>query len=342
MKLDWGSMKLIRKIVFPFVPVYYLITRLRNVLYDKGIKSSVSYDFPVICVGNLSVGGTGKTPMIEYLINLLKNDYLVATLSRGYKRKTEGFQLGDEQSIVETLGDEPFQFYNKFGDDILVAVDADRRNGIKQLKVLDPEPQVILLDDAYQHRKVKAGFNILLSAYSNLYTKDWMLPTGNLREPRQGAKRANIIVITKCPDDLSVSRKQRIIKAIAPESYQEVFFSSIDYDSNIYSSDETKTLESLNEFTLVTGIANANTLVNYLKVKNLNFDHLNFDDHHNFTDQEILLLSTKSLILTTEKDFMRLKQYDVLKEKLYYLPIKTKIDKPEVFNRLVLDFVKSN
>ncbi|MCR8668383.1 tetraacyldisaccharide 4'-kinase [Aestuariibaculum sp. M13] len=335
-------MKLIRKIVFPFVPVYYLITYLRNVLYDRGLKTSSSYDFPVICVGNLSVGGTGKTPMIEYLINLLKDDHLVATLSRGYKRKTEGFQLGDEQSIVETLGDEPFQFYNKFGNDILVAVDADRRNGIKQLRVLDKTPNVILLDDAYQHRKVKAGFNILLSAYSNIYTKDWMLPTGNLREPRSGAKRANVIVITKCPDDLSESRKQHIIKAIKPESYQEVFFSSIEYDTNVYSSHETKSLETFGDFTLVTGIANANTLVKYLKEKGKHFDHLNFDDHHNFTDQEILLLSTKSTLLTTEKDFMRLKQYDVLKNRLYYLPIKTKIDRPEVFNKLVLDFVNAN
>ncbi|MCH4553687.1 tetraacyldisaccharide 4'-kinase [Aestuariibaculum lutulentum] len=342
MKLDWGLMKLIRKIVFPFVPVYYLITYLRNVLYDRGVKTSSSYDFPVICVGNLSVGGTGKTPMIEYLINLLKDDHLVATLSRGYKRKTEGFQLGDEQSIVETLGDEPFQFYNKFGNDILVAVDADRRNGIKQLQDLDGTPDIILLDDAYQHRKVKAGFNILLSAYSNIYTKDWMLPTGNLREPRSGAKRANVIVITKCPDDLSESRKQHIIKAIKPEPYQEVFFSSIEYDTNVYSSHETKSLETFGDFTLVTGIANANTLVKYLKEKGKHFDHLNFDDHHNFTDQEILLLSTKSTLLTTEKDFMRLKQYDVLKKRLYYLPIKTKIDRPEVFNKLVLDFVNAN
>ncbi|MBD0836429.1 tetraacyldisaccharide 4'-kinase [Aestuariibaculum suncheonense] len=334
-------MKLIRKIVFPFVPVYYLITRLRNILYDKGLKTSTSYDFPVICVGNLSVGGTGKTPMIEYLINLLKDDYLVATLSRGYKRKTEGFQLGDEQSIVETLGDEPFQFYNKFGSDILVAVDADRRNGIKQLQALDKVPEVILLDDAYQHRKVKAGFNILLSAYNNLYTKDWVLPTGNLREPRSGATRANVIVITKCPDDLSEVRKQHIIKAIKPESHQEVFFSSIDYDANVYSAKQTMSLESLNNFTLVTGIANANTLVKYLKGKHLNFDHLNFDDHHNFTDQEILLLSTKSKLLTTEKDFMRLKQYDILKDRLYYLPIKIKIDRPEVFDKLVKDFVQA-
>ncbi|MBD0825047.1 tetraacyldisaccharide 4'-kinase [Aestuariibaculum marinum] len=333
-------MKLIRKIVFPFVPVYYLITRLRNVLYDRGIKTATSYNFPVICVGNLSVGGTGKTPMIEYLINLLKDDYFVATLSRGYKRESEGFQLGDEQSIVETLGDEPFQFYNKFGNDILVAVDADRRNGIKQLQSLDKSPEVVLLDDAYQHRKVKAGFNILLSAYSNIYTKDWMLPTGNLREPRNGAKRANLIVITKCPDNLSEARKTHIIKAIKPEKNQEVFFSSIAYDTNVYSWNQSISLESFNDFTLVTGIANANTLVKYLKDKQRNFDHLDFDDHHNFTDHEILFLSTKSVILTTEKDFMRLKQYDVLKDKLYYLPIKTKIDRPEVFDKLILDFVQ--
>ena len=156
-----------------------MVTCLRNKFYDLGIKKSESYNFPVICVGNLSVGGTGKTPMIEYLIDLLKDDYKIATLSRGYKRKTKGFQLANENSTAESLGDEPFQFYNKFKKDILVAVDADRSNGIEKLKQLDNPPDVILLDDAFQHRKVKAGFNILLTTYSNPYFKDIVLPTGN-------------------------------------------------------------------------------------------------------------------------------------------------------------------
>ena len=153
-------MKLLRKIFFPFVPIYYVVTWSRNKLYDLGLKKSKSYDFPVICVGNLSVGGTGKTPMIEYLIKLLKDDQKVATLSRGYKRQTKGFQLANENATTETIGDEPFQFYNKFGNTILVAVDADRQNGIAELQKQKNKPNVILLDDAYQHRKVKAGFNI--------------------------------------------------------------------------------------------------------------------------------------------------------------------------------------
>ena len=180
-------MKFIRIILFPIVPIYYLVTWLRNKLYDTGIKSSKSYDFPVICVGNLSTGGTGKTPMIEYLIRLLKDEKSLATLSRGYKRKTEGFVLADENANANTIGDEPFQFYTKFNA-IAVAVDSDRQNGIAQLRKLKIQPEVILLDDAYQHRKVKAGFNILLTAYNNLYYKDMVLPTGNLREPRSGAK----------------------------------------------------------------------------------------------------------------------------------------------------------
>ncbi|MBD0832381.1 tetraacyldisaccharide 4'-kinase [Aestuariibaculum sediminum] len=334
-------MKIIRKICFPFVPVYFLITRLRNALYDYGVLKSTSYNFPVICVGNLNVGGTGKTPMIEYLIKLLKNDYKVATLSRGYKRKTSGFRIGDEQSIVETLGDEPFQFYNKFGHDITVAVDANRRQGIANLMNLEMPPEVILLDDAFQHRKVKAGFNILLSAYNNLYTKDILLPTGNLREPRLGAKRADVIIVTKCPEEIQDHEKSKILDAIAPEDYQQVFFSSIQYDSNVYAHDGKLKLTSLNDFCLVTGIANPNSMVNYLKGNQLNFEHLNYDDHYNFTDQDVLLLSTKSLILTTEKDYMRLKQYEVLKGKLFYLPITVVLNDPERFNALIKSFVKT-
>jgi tetraacyldisaccharide 4'-kinase len=168
-------MKLLRYILFPAVPVYFLVTWLRNKLYDFGIKKSVSYNFPVLCVGNLSVGGTGKTPMIEYLIRLLKTDYKVATLSRGYKRKTKGFLLANENVSAETIGDEPFQFYSKFKHDILVAVDSDRRNGIKNLQ--NHNPDIVLLDDAFQHRKVNPEFNILLTTYANPYFKDIVLPT---------------------------------------------------------------------------------------------------------------------------------------------------------------------
>ncbi|TCK67308.1 lipid-A-disaccharide kinase [Winogradskyella wandonensis] len=330
-------MKFLRILLFPVVPIYYLVTWLRNRLYDSGVKASKSYDFPVICVGNLSTGGTGKTPMIEYLIRLLSNKK-VATLSRGYKRITKGFLLADDDENVDTIGDEPFQFYNKF-DSIYVAVDEDRQNGIEQLRTLEPQPNVILLDDAYQHRKVKAGFNILLSSYHNLYTKDMVLPTGNLREPRSGAKRADAIVITKCPSKLDDAEKQNIISQISPKTYQHVFFSHIAYSDMVFSATEKKLLESLGHFTLVTGIANANPLVEYLKSKALDFQHVEYGDHYNFTLKDIELLEQKEIILTTEKDYMRLLTEESLLKTLFYIPIEINIDKSSEFNKLILDYV---
>ncbi len=333
-------MKLIRKILFPFVPIYYLVTWLRNKLYDLGIKKSISYNFPVICVGNLSVGGTGKTPMIEYLIRLLKDDFKVATLSRGYKRKSKGFQIGNKNVTVDVLGDEPFQFYSKFKDDIQVTVDSNRNEGITILRSLEDYPEVILLDDAFQHRKVKAGFNILLTTYSNIYTEDYVLPTGNLREPKSGAKRANIIVVTKCPNDLSESDKAAILNKLKLQNHQFAFFSSITYSNEVFSNDSSKNLQSLPNFTLVTGIANAKPLVDFLETKNLNFKHLNFKDHHDFSQEDIFQLEKQQMIITTEKDFMRLRQYESLKSKLFYLPITLVIDDSLKFNELIKQAVK--
>ena len=334
-------MKLLRKILFPIVPIYYTVTSLRNKLYDLGIKRSKSYDFPILCVGNLSVGGTGKTPMIEYLIHLLKDDYKVATLSRGYGRNTKGFLLATKSVTAESLGDEPFQFYNKFKNNILVAVDENRNHGIQSLRQLDNSPEVILLDDAFQHRKVKAGFNILLTTYNNIYTRDFVLPTGDLREPRIGAKRANIIIVTKCPEDLSKNDRNAIIKDINPENNQHVFFSSIKYSSSVISNDDTKLIDDLSNFTLVTGIANSKPLVDFLYKRNLKFDHLNFKDHHGFSSREISDLSNKEFIVTTEKDFMRLKQYESLRDKLYYIPITVSITESQKVNSLIKDFVKN-
>lgn len=332
-------MKMLRYILFPIVPVYYLVTWLRNKLYDLGIKKSKSYNFPVICVGNLSVGGTGKTPMIEYLISLLKNDHKLATLSRGYKRKTKGFQLANQTSSAETIGDEPFQFYNKFGKDILVAVDSDRQNGIKNLE--KENSVVVLLDDAYQHRKVKAGLNILLTTYANPFYRDFVLPTGNLREPKKGVNRANIIVVTKCPENLLDDDKIQIVKRINPNEKQHVFFSSIKYSEEVISINKTVKLKELSSFTLVTGIANSKPLVDFLNEKNLKFQHLNFKDHHEFSKQEIESLKSKELIITTEKDFMRLKQYESLKEKLFYLPIEVVIDNHQKFDNIIKEFVSN-
>jgi tetraacyldisaccharide 4'-kinase len=331
-------MKFIRIILFPIVPIYYIVTWLRNRLYDLGIKSSKSYDFPVICVGNLSTGGTGKTPMIEYLIRLLKDDKSIATLSRGYKRKTEGFVLADEDANADSIGDEPFQFYNKF-EHLTVAVDGDRQNGIAQLLNLSTKPDIILLDDAYQHRKVKAGFNILLTAYNNLYYKDVVLPTGNLREPRSGAKRADIIVVTKCRKNISEAEKNKITSKIKLENHQKLFFSYVDYADTVRSSLNSLELITLPKFTLVTGIANAKPLVDFLANKGLKFDHLEYSDHYNFRPSDIDTLASKSLIITTEKDYVRLSVNESLKDKLYYLPIQIKIDRSEIFNATIKSFV---
>lgn len=333
-------MKLIRKILVPFVPIYYLVTWLRNKCYDLGLKKSTSYNFPLICVGNLSVGGTGKTPMIEYLIRLLNENHKIATLSRGYKRKTKGFVIANENANASVLGDEPYQFYKKFKS-VIVGVDEDRRHGINELMMLNEKPELILLDDAYQHRKVKAGFNILLTAYDNLYVNDIVLPTGNLREPKSGAQRADLIVVTKCPENLLESDKKNIIKAISPTKNQSVFFSTIKYSSFVKGIDHEIPLTTLNanEITLVTGIANSAPLVCYLEAQGLSFDHLNFKDHHEFTNAEIQNLKQKEFILTTEKDFVRLESYFKITKNVFYLPIEIDIENAKVFESSVLKFI---
>lgn len=335
-------MKLLRYILFPIVPFYYLATWLRNKLYDLGVKSSSSFEVPVICVGNLSVGGTGKTPMIEYLIRLLKSDYKMATLSRGYKRKSKGFVLADKTTNADSIGDEPYQFHKKFPD-VIVSVDANRQNGIRKLLENEPKPDVILLDDAFQHRKVKAGFNVLLTSYDDLYTMDMVLPTGNLREPKTGAKRAEVIVVTKCPNSISEFKKQDIIKKLKPMNHQHVFFSSIKYSETIKNSVEEKNLIEFKntEFTLVTGIANPKTLVDYLNATGFNFEHLKFKDHHEFSDMDIELLKKKKLIITTEKDFMRLEASFKNSNQIFYLAINTFVDKSNEFDKLITDFISS-
>jgi len=307
-----------------------------------GWKTSKAFDFPVICVGNLSTGGTGKTPTIEYLIRLLRDQYSVATLSRGYKRDTKGFILANDHATAKTIGDEPFQFYRKFKDAI-VAVDADRRRGISEIIKLN-QADVILLDDAFQHRSVKANLNILLTSYGNLYTDDIVLPTGNLREPRAGAKRANIILVTKCPPLLSDSEKGQIRKKLNPLAHQHVYFSSISYSDTILNENKELPLSSLigKKVSLVTGIANPEPLINYLKSKSVNFEHLNFEDHHVFSASEINVLKEKEIILTTEKDYVRLQgDFKSNISQLWYIPISFEIDEAPEFNAHLLSFMSS-
>lgn len=340
-------MSLVRKILFPLSIVYDGITSLRNVLFNKGILKSTQFDFPVIVVGNLSVGGSGKTPQIEYLIRLLKDNYRVAVLSRGYKRSSKGFLLANENTNVSEMGDEPFQYYSKFRN-ILVAVDEDRVHGIRQLRKLDETPDIVLLDDAYQHRKVDSKFNILLTPYNDLYVDDFVLPTGNLRESKSGSKRAKIVVVTKCPDGLSDLEMVSIKEKLKLKETQKLFFSKVSYADVIRKENETIPLNSLKNYSilLITGIANPQPMIDFFKSKNLNFNHLKYSDHHNFSTREIDQIrkefedipSEKKLIVTTEKDFMRLKE----KLDIYYLEIEIDLfNESEKFNSLVNEYIES-
>lgn len=312
-------MEILRKLLLPFSLTYGFIMLIRNFFYDSKILKSKSYEIPVIGVGNLNTGGTGKSPMIEFLLKFLGKEHRVASLSRGYKRKSKGYHLLKGNETAAEVGDEPLQFKKKFPE-ALVAVDANRQRGITNL--LKENPAVILLDDAFQHRKVKAGFYILLTAYGDLYPDDIMLPTGNLREPEFGAERADLIVVTKCPPNLTKDEQERIRTKLELRNYQDLFFTTIDYSEEIISAEKRMRLEELRkrQFTLVTGIANPEPLLQYLNKERLNFKHKVFGDHHNFSSSEIADLKQENLILTTEKDFMRL-QNNIANEKLYYLPI---------------------
>ena len=335
-------MKAIRYLLFPLTVLYDGVTSIRNSFYDTGVFKSTKFDLPVIAVGNLSVGGTGKSPMIEYLIRLL-GDKKVATLSRGYKRKTEGFILIDSNHTSSDVGDEPLQFFKKFPK-VSVAVDADRVHGIQQLQK-KVNPEIILLDDAFQHRKVEAGFYILLTKYDDLFSNDLVLPTGNLRESRRGAKRADVIVVTKCPENLSIDEQNRIEKRLKSFADQPVFFSTISYYETTKGNDQIP-LKDLNEYevSLVTGIANPQPLLDFLKAQKVKIHHEKFPDHHDFSSSDIQQIqrrfdqisSKKKLLLTTEKDYMRLSEKI---SNLSYIEIESQFLKDEdLFTQQILDY----
>ena len=299
-------MQLLRKLGFPISLIYALVVYLRNYLYDLGLLPSKAFGTKTICVGNLSVGGTGKTPMIEFFVANAKEQGRIAVLSRGYGRKSKGYLLAKPGIGVEDLGDEPFQIYKKFPK-AFVAVDADRQNGISILEET-VGPDIILLDDAFQHRKVRCNQYVLLTSYSNLYVDDWYLPSGNLRDSKREAKRANIIVVTKCPSNLSEAEQQRIRKKLNPGPSQRVVFSFLEYETTLKgSSGEIDLAELKNrKVTLVTGIANPKQLLSFLRSQEIEFEHLAYPDHHFFTEKEIALFNTKEMVLTTEKDYVRL------------------------------------
>ena len=332
----------LRKILFPFAIIYGWITQFRNFLFDVGIIKSYTFDVPIIVVGNLSVGGTGKTPQIEYLIRLLSSKYKLATLSRGYKRKSGGFVLADITSNAEIIGDEPFQIHQKFPN-VIVAVDANRKNGIEQLLSLRGKPEVILLDDAFQHRSVKAGFYILLTSYADLFCDDYILPTGNLRESRNGAKRADVIIITKCPKDLSIMEQEQIKMKIGLN--KPLFFSFIDYDDKVCNETETLVVNQIKglDKLLLAGIAKPKPFFRHLK--NDSDIILTFSDHHHFSEDDIVNIENQAkdnFIVTTEKDYVRLKG-SIVNSQLFYLPIKTAfISSGDTFNAIILKYIENN
>ncbi|TVZ57163.1 lipid-A-disaccharide kinase [Lutibacter sp. Hel_I_33_5] len=338
-------MKLLRFILFPFAILYDLITSIRNYFYDTKIFKSTTFKTPIIAVGNLNVGGTGKTPQIEYLIRLLQDTFNIAILSRGYKRKTNGFVLVDNNHTADDVGDEPLQYFKKFTK-CTVAVDEDRVNGINQL--LTKKLDVILLDDAFQHRKVTADCYILLTKYDDLYTDDFLLPTGNLRESKRGAQRATIIIVTKCPENLSETKQQEIIKKLKPISQQKIYFTTISYaDKSIGKENINNTTLHEYETVLVTGIANPKPMLRHLSGLNVKFTHLEYPDHYSFKNKDIAeietafksIKSSKKIILTTEKDFMRISNKI---DNLYYLPIETKFlnKNTSKFNTHILNYLK--
>ncbi|MCB0476866.1 MAG: tetraacyldisaccharide 4'-kinase [Crocinitomicaceae bacterium] len=344
-------MNLIRFIFFPFSLIYGLIILIRNFLFKKGFRKGVAFDLPIICIGNLSTGGTGKTPHTELIIEKLSEQYQIGVLSRGYKRLTKGYVQASPNSTWEDVGDEPLQYFFKFGKKVSVQVAEERIEGVIRIAGDQPKTELILLDDAYQHRSIKAGFNILLTDYSRPFFSDFILPVGDLREFRSGKNRADYIVMTKCPKNLSEEEKMILTKRIQPNSIQKVFFSSINY-KGIFNFDGQK-LESLPEnILLVTGIAKPKPILDYLKGKNVK--HLEYPDHYRFKARDIEKITDlfdnfaagNKIILTTVKDLMRLRIFKKFCEdyqnEIHYLDISIEIDNEKEFLQGIINYVESN
>lgn len=345
-------LKSFRILLLPFALVYWLVISIRNWLFNKQVLKSSEFGLPMICVGNLSVGGTGKSPMVEYLVALLKEEYPVATLSRGYKRKTRGYALADEETTALEIGDEPMQFHLKFPD-VPVAVGERRLEAIPQLLHDAPQTKLIILDDAFQHRSIKAGLNILLTDYNNLFTRDFYLPTGDLRDLKSGYKRAEIIIVTKCPPELGQTEQEKIIREINPMPYQQVFFTHINYGT-IYHlfSREKFTLNKQSEVLLVTGIASPRPLKKWLEEKVASYHMITYADHHIFTIDDLHEIRRKfdaipakdKIILTTEKDAVRLLKFrqEVEGLPLYVIPVQHRFlsDGETIFNKRIREFIR--
>ncbi len=315
-------------LLFPFAFLYSLVTKGRNLLYDLGWKKSFSFPQAVISVGNLNVGGTGKTPMIEYLVNLLKGKYSLAILSRGYGRNTRGFLLAEIHDDATTIGDEPFQFYRKYGNQLSVAVCESRVEGITKLMKKKPGVQLILLDDAFQHRAIKPLFSILLTDFSKPFLKDHLLPQGRLRESRGGAARADVLVVTKCPaisEEVASEFRSNLQRYAGSKP---VFFSGVLYNTPVAMEGKKQMDKNI---ILVTGIANSKPIHDYVSSHFKLVHHFQFNDHHHYSIEDIKSIQRKAdstaSILTTEKDLVKLISPNfekVMDKKLwFYLPVET-------------------
>lgn len=328
--------QLLRYCATPISWLYTLGVWVRNTLYNNYILPSYVVNIPTIAIGNLAVGGTGKTPMTEYLVRLLSSEYKIAVLSRGYGRKTRGFRLATTEDTAQTIGDEPMLIHTHFPH-LPVAVCEDRVLGINQLQLLIPDLQCVILDDAYQHRKLRAGFYILLTAYDNLYVNDYMLPRGNLRDLPAESARANAVIVTKCPDVISDVDRQMIHRTLHLASHQHLYCSRIAYDSLPVDSTPL----------LITGIANPKLLLDHIQRQFPDTELLAFPDHHDFTSKDILTILDKATkydyVVTTEKDYMRMKStslINALTDKLQVLPITTELaDDHGAFDLQILSYL---
>ena len=354
-----GDLIKINEWLLPLSWIYGSIVRFRNWLFDIGVKKSKSFALPVISVGNITVGGSGKTPHVEYLVRLLQDKVKIAVLSRGYKRKSRGYVLAEEDTEMKEIGDEPFQMHQKFPG-IYVAVDAKRVRGIQHLQ--DDEEtkdvEVILLDDAFQHRYVKPGINILLVDYHRLIIYDKILPAGRLREPLSGKNRADIVIVTKCPKDLKPMEFRVLTKAMNLYPFQKLYFTCINYDKPIGIFNEQQLdLESLKDknVILLTGIASPKQMEHDLTPMVKTLTSVSFGDHHHFKSKDIDRINEifesmpePRLIITTEKDAVRLRDseglYEIVKDNLYALPIKVSFmqDQEENFNEKIISYVRKN
>ncbi|MBP9994798.1 MAG: tetraacyldisaccharide 4'-kinase [bacterium] len=341
-------------LLYPLSIIYSIVLFIRHKLFDYNIIKSRSFDVSTICVGNLSFGGTGKTPHTEYLIRLLSDSMRVAVLSRGYGRKTRGFVMAHEGVTHEDIGDEPMQYFTKFPG-ITVAVDEKRGEGVRMLMEMDEKPDVILLDDAYQHRSIKAGLNILLTDYHNIYSKDTLTPAGNLRDIKHAARRADIIIVTKCPAVLDPYSKRNIIESLRPKSHQKVLFSKIIFDelTPVNEAARTVNVSENRSILLFCGIANPYPLEDYMNRKTNSLTIMHFNDHHEYSDNDFdeitgnfeKIIGKKKIAVTTEKDFMRMADNSYLCKfenmPLFTIPIKVRFhdDNEEIFNKEIFDYV---